>query len=77
MAVGLTHAEMVERVRRLEEQVKALYAHLGLPFDDPAAAVSPRVLEILRSGDRMRAAVEHARETGCDFVAAQRIVNAI
>ena len=77
MPEGLTDAQIIERLLRMEEQVRRISTHLGLDYDDGTAGISPEVLELARSGDRMAAAKLHAEQTGVDFVAAQRAVSSI
>ena len=75
MPEGLTDAQVIERLERLERNVKAIAAHLGVAIEDPAAAVDADVVALARSGDRMRAAKLYSERAGCDFVTAQRVVN--
>lgn len=77
MAEGLTDAQVVERLTRIEEQVRRISQHLGLDYDDGSAGVSSEVVELARGGDRMGAAKLYAEQTGADFVEAQRVVNAL
>jgi hypothetical protein len=77
MAEGLTDAQIVERLQRLDAQVRTISEHLGIPYDDPGAGVSQAVRDLVAAGDRMAAAKRHADETGVDFVEAQRVVNAL
>lgn len=77
MVEGLTDAQIVERLLRLEAQVRELREHAGLPADEREGSVSADVLALARSGDRMGAAKLHAEQTGVDFVEAQHIVIAL
>lgn len=77
MPEGMSEAQMVERILRLEDAVRQICDRLGIVYDDGSAGVSPEVLALARSGDRMRAAKLHAEQTGCDFVSAQKVVNAL
>jgi hypothetical protein len=77
MPEGLTDAQIIERLQRLEHNLSLIAKHVGVDLDDPAANVSTEVAELARSGDRMAAAKLHSEQTGTDFVEAQRIVNAI
>jgi hypothetical protein len=76
MPEGLTDAQIIDKISRLERNVSLIASHLGIELDDPAAAVSQEVAELART-DRIQAAKLHAEQTGVDFVEAQRIVNAI
>jgi hypothetical protein len=71
---GLTDAQIIKRLERLERNVQALAEHLGVALEDPASGVDADVIELARSGDRMGAAKLYAERTGSDFVAAQRVV---
>jgi hypothetical protein len=77
MAEGLTEAQIVERLLRLEGQVRELRERAGLPPDEREEGIDPEVLSLARSGDRIGAAKLHAERTGVDFVEAQRVVNAL
>jgi hypothetical protein len=74
VAEGLTDAQVIARLERLERNVQALAEHIGVSLEDPAVGIDADVVELARSGDRMGAAKLHAERTGADFVAAQRIV---
>jgi hypothetical protein len=75
VAEGLTDAQIVERLKRLESNVRLLADHAGVDIDDPSQGVDADVVELARSGDRMGAAKLYAERTGVDFVIAQGIVN--
>jgi hypothetical protein len=75
MAQGLTDAQIVERLERLERAVRLIAEKTGVQIEDPAAGIDPRVVELARSGDRMGAAKLYSEQTGADFVTAQRAVN--
>lgn len=77
MVEGLSEAQIVERLLRLEQQVRELREHAGLVPDERETGIDPEVLALARSGDRMGAAKLHAERTGADFVEAQRVVNAL
>jgi hypothetical protein len=74
VAEGLTDAQIIARLERLERNVRTLAERIGVALEDPAAGVDADVVELARSGDRMGAAKLHAERTGADFVEAQRIV---
>jgi hypothetical protein len=71
---GLTDAQVIARLERLERNVRALAEHIGLSLEDPAVGVDTDIVELARSGDRMGAAKLYAERTGASFVEAQRIV---
>lgn len=74
MPEGLTDAQMIARLERLERNVRALAQHVGVSLEDPAVGIDSDIVELARSGDRMGAAKLYAERTGADFVEAQRIV---
>lgn len=75
MPAGLTDAQIIERLERLERNLNRLAEHLGVELEDPADGIDPEVVALARAGDRMQAAKLYAERTGCDFVAAQQVVN--
>ncbi len=75
MVEGLTDAQIVERLQRLERDVAKLAAAAGVELEDPAAGIDPDVVDLARSGDRMGAAKLLSERTGTDFAEAQGIVN--
>ena len=77
MPAGLTDAQIIERLERLERNVKLIADRVGVELEDPGAGVDPDIAELARSGDRMGAAKLLADRTGTDFVSAQRIVSAL
>jgi hypothetical protein len=77
MPEGLSEAQLIQRVQRLESQLRAVYERLGMEWDDGSAGVPPEVVEMARSGDRMRAAKMLSDATGISFVDAQRTVNSL
>lgn len=77
MTVGLSEAQLIERVQRLESQLRAVYERLGMHFDDGTEGVPADVVDLARAGNRMRAAQLLSERTGCDFREAQVIVNRI
>jgi hypothetical protein len=74
---GLTEAQIIERLERLERNVRMLAEATGTRIEDPAESVDDDVAELARSGQRMQAANMYAERTGSDFVTAQRVVNAL
>jgi hypothetical protein len=77
MPEGLTEAQIVERLQRLERNLERVAAAAGVELEDPAAGIDPEVTELARSGDRMGAAKLHSERTGVDFIEAQRVVNSL
>jgi hypothetical protein len=77
VAEGLTDAQIIERLQRLERNVRALADRIGVAIEDPAAGVDADIVELARSGDRMGAAKLYAERTGAGFVEAQRAVSAL
>ena len=77
MAEGLADAQIIERLDRLERNVRALAESIGVALEDPSDGVDAEVVALARSGDRMGAAKLYAESTGADFVEAQRVVNTL
>ena len=77
MARGLTDAQIVERLERLERSVKLLAEKAGVEIEDPAAGVDPEVVALAQQGKAMEAAKLHAEQTGVEFVEAQRVVSSL
>ena len=77
MAEGLTDAQIVERLQRLERNVRVLADKLGVDIEDPATNVDADIVELARSGDRMGAAALYRERTGVTFVEAQQAVNSL
>ncbi len=77
MPEGLTDAQIIERLQRLERNLALIAKHTGVELEDPATGVSEEVAALARQGDRMQAAKLHSEQTGTDFVEAQRVVNAL
>jgi hypothetical protein len=74
---GLSDAQIIARLERLERNVRALADRLGVELEDPAAGVDADIVELARSGDRMGAAKLYGERTGASFVEAQRAINAL
>jgi uncharacterized protein (UPF0335 family) len=74
MARGLTDAQIVERLERLERSVEAIAKKVGVEIEDPSEGVDPEVVKLARAGKEMDAAKLYAERTGADFVEAQRVV---
>ena len=74
MVEGLTDAQIIKRLKRLEAVVAKLAEKAGVEIDDPSAGIDPEVVKLAQDGDRMGAAKLHAEKTGVDFVEAQRVV---
>jgi hypothetical protein len=74
---GLTDAQIIERLERLERNVRALAESVGVALEDPSDGVDPDVVALAQGGDRMGAAKLYAERTGADFVEAQRVVNSL
>ena len=68
----LSDAQIIERLERVEEQLRLLSAAAGIPF---AEGVPDEVAALARSDERIKAALKLTEMTGMDFDAAQRVVN--
>ena len=75
MARGLTEAQIVERLERLERAVEVIAEKTGVEIEDPSEGVDEEVVRLARAGKEMDAAKLHSERTGVSFVDAQRIVN--
>jgi hypothetical protein len=71
---GLTDAQLIERLQRLERNVARIAAAVGVELEEPTAGVDREVVELAQSGDRMGAAKLLSERQGLDFAEAQRIV---
>jgi hypothetical protein len=74
---GLTDAQIVERLQRLERNIHKIAKAAGVELEDPSERIDDDIIELARSGDRMGAAKLYAERTGADFVTAQGVVNAL
>jgi hypothetical protein len=74
---GLSDAQIIARLERLERNVRALADRVGISLEDPSAGIDPDIVELARSGDRIGAAKLYADRTGADFIEAQQVVNAL
>jgi hypothetical protein len=62
-----------ERLERIEEQLRLLSAHAGIPYAQ--LDVPSEVVELARRDERIRASLKLTEMTGMEFVEAQRIVS--
>jgi hypothetical protein len=67
-----THPEIIERIERMEEQVRLLSAAAGIPF---AEGVPREVVALVRRDQRIKAALKLTEMTGLEFDEARRVVN--
>lgn len=65
-----------ERIRRLEEQVARLYAHLGLREDAPSGGLDPEVQQLVSSGKKIHAIKLHRERTGLGLAATKDAIDA-
>ena len=76
MPEGLTDAQIVERLLRLERHVRLLAERAGVELDGSTSdGIDADVVELAARGDRMGAAKLYAERTGADFLEAQQVVN--
>jgi hypothetical protein len=68
--------QLAERLERIEQQLRLLSAHAGIPYDD-GHAVPGEVIALARSDERIKAALRLTEMTGIDFDEAQRVVSRI
>lgn len=69
--------QIFKRLERIERQLALVSQNLGLPFEDPAAAAPPEVLELVRAGDRMGAIRKYRELTGAGAAEAQEAIAAL
>lgn len=74
MTEGLNDAQIIERLLRLERNVRRLADEAGVELEDPARDLDPEVVKLAQRGQRMEAAALLAERTGVDFVTAQATV---
>jgi hypothetical protein len=77
MASGLTDAQIIERLERVERNLAQVAAAVGVELENPSAGVDPDIVELARAGERIKAAGLYAQRTGADFIEAQRVVNSL
>jgi hypothetical protein len=77
VADGLTEAQIIERLQRIERNVRLLADRAGVQIEDPSAEIDADIVELARSGRRMEAAKLYTERTGADFLSAQKLVNAL
>jgi hypothetical protein len=68
----LSDVQIIERLERVEEQLRLLSAAAGIPV---AEGVPEEVVALARSDERIKAALKLTEMTGVDFDVAQRVVN--
>lgn len=73
----LSDAQIIDRLGRLERNVRLLAERLGVEIEDPSRGADPDIVELARSGQRMQAAKLYMERSGADFISAQRFVNAL
>jgi hypothetical protein len=67
--------EILERIERMEEQLRLLSAQAGIPYGDGDGHVPHAVIALARGDERIKAAIKLTEMTGMDFAEAQRVVN--
>jgi ribosomal protein L7/L12 len=66
-----------ERIRRLEEQVAHLYAHLGLsPVGGSARELDPDIQQLVNSGQTINAIKLYRERTGLRLAEAKNAIDA-
>ncbi len=63
------------RLQRLEEQVRRISDHLGIPYDDPSVGVPTDVVALVREGKTIQAIKLYRETTGADLVEAKQAVD--
>ena len=68
---------MRDRLDRIENQIRTISTHLGIPYDDGAGAIPPEVAELARAGQRMQAVKKYSELTGADLGTATDVVSGL
>ena len=71
--MNVDEATIHERLDRIEQQVRLLSAHAGIPYG--SAPIPEDVIALARRDERVKAALRLAEMTGMELAQAQRIVN--
>ena len=69
--------QLRSRVNELEDRLKALYRHLNLEYADPGSdpAMSPRVQDALRRGNKIEAIKIYRELTGVGLAEAKNVID--
>jgi hypothetical protein len=67
--------EIIDRIARIEDQLRLLCAQAGIPYGDADGQVPHQVVALARGDERIKAAIKLTEMTGMDFGEAQRLVN--
>jgi ribosomal protein L7/L12 len=72
-------SDIYERLGVLEQLVRHLYEKTGVPIPDlqTLAQVSPRVRELLASGNKIAAIKQYKEESGVDLATASRFIESL
>jgi hypothetical protein len=68
---------LLDRIRRLEEQVRVLSFKLGVDYDDGTSGVPDDVVQLVRDGKLIHAIKRYRDVTGTDLETAKRVVEGI
>jgi hypothetical protein len=77
LALDAHFKQINDRLRKIEEQLKALSTSTGVPYEDPRAEVSEDVIALAEAGDTMEAAKRYRKETGAGMERALEVVSGI
>jgi predicted dienelactone hydrolase len=66
--------EIMARIERIEDQLRLLSAHAGIPYGDGNGHVPEQVVALAHGDERIKAALKLTEMTGMDFGEAQRLV---
>lgn len=66
-----------ERLDRIENQIRTISTHLGIPYDEGTSAIPPEVVELVRAEKRLQAVQKYAQLTGADLATAQDVVSSL
>ena len=74
---GMTQAAILglrNRLDRIEDQLRTISTHLGIPYDDGGSAIPPEVVELVQANKRLQAMQKYVELTGADLGTAQDVV---
>jgi hypothetical protein len=68
---------ILQRLAAIESQLKVLSDQAGVAYTEPMSEIPEDVLELARSGDKLKAAQRYRELTGVDGKEAMRVVGGI
>jgi hypothetical protein len=68
---------ILDRLAAIESQLKVLSDNAGVSYTEPMSEIPDEVVELARSGDRVKAAQRYRELTGADGKEAMKVVGGI